>query len=158
MSDEAGEKKFDLSEKRRQQLRDEGSIPKSPDVSTTVTLAVGLGFLTCGGAVLIENLRDLMRNSFVMAGHTTNSLSAQHVSAVLTNGVWLWLAFFSGGIALAVFVGQVAQVGVAIADDPFGPKFEKLNPLTGLQNSFSVNRLTMTGQSFVKLAVVTRFA
>ena len=158
MSDQAGEKKFDLSDKRRQQLREEGAIPKTPDVSTTATLAVGLGFLTCSGAMLIQYLRDLMRNSFVMASHTTNSLSTQNISAVMTSGLWLWLGLFSGAIALAVLAGQVAQVGFTVADDAIGPKFEKLNPLTGLKNIFSVNRLTTTGQSMVKLGVVTGFA
>jgi len=56
-----------------------------------------------------------------------------------------------------VLVTQMAQVGINFADDAFSPKFEKLNPLTGLQNVFSVNRLTQTGQSLVKLGVIAGF-
>ena len=58
MSDSAGEKKFDISEKRRQQLRQEGNIPRSHDVSTTTILAVTLGMLTTGGGMLIMYLRE----------------------------------------------------------------------------------------------------
>jgi flagellar biosynthesis protein FlhB len=158
MSDQAGEKKFDLSDRRRQQLREEGSIPRSQDISTTMTLAVGLGFLVSGGGFLIEYLREMMANSFTELSHSTMSASPQLVGSVFNNGVWLWLGLFMGSIAVVVFATQVAQVGINFADDAFGPNFDKLNPLTGFKNIFSLNRLTQTGQSLVKLAVVAAFA
>jgi flagellar biosynthetic protein FlhB len=158
MSDQAGEKKFDLSDKRREQLRQEGNIPRSHDVSTTTTLAVGLGILTCGGGLLIHYLREVMTNSFLQVGQSTRTMTPQTVGSVFTSGLWLWVAFFMAAIAIAVMVTQIAQVGINIADDPFGPKFEKLNPLTGFKQIFSLNRLTQTGQSLVKLGVVTAFA
>ena len=62
-----GDKKYDLSAKRRDQLRQEGNVPKSVDVSTTTILAVGLGMLVCGGGMLIQYLREVMTNSFLQA-------------------------------------------------------------------------------------------
>ncbi len=133
-------------------------MPKSVDVSTTITLAVGLGLLVTGGGILIQYLREIMANSFLQLGHNQNSLTPERVGTVFTSGLWLWLAFFVGAIALAVFVSQVVQVGLSFADDAFALKFEKLNPITGLQNIFSLNRLTQSGQNFVKLAVIGSFA
>lgn len=158
MSDEAGDKKFDLSAKRREQLRQEGNIPRSQDISTTTTLAVGLGILTCGGGLLIHYLREVMTNSFLQVGQSTRTMTPQTVGTVFTSGLWLWVAFFMSAIAIAVMVTQIMQVGINITDDAFGPKLEKLNPLAGLKQIFSVNRLTQTGQSLVKLGVVTGFA
>ena len=158
MSDESGEKKFELSAKRREQLRGEGSIPKSLDVSTTTILAVGLGMLTCGGGLLITSLREVMRNSFLQVGQSAVSVTPRAVGTVFSDDLFLWVGIFVGAIALTVLVTQVAQVGINFADDPFGPKFDRLNPLTGLQNIFSLNRLTQTGQSLVKLSVITGFA
>jgi flagellar biosynthesis protein FlhB len=158
MSDEAGDKKFDLSAKRREQLRQEGNIPRSQDISTTTTLAVGLGILTCGGGAMIHYLREVMTNSFLQVGQSTKAMTPETVGSVFISGLWLWVAFFMSAIAIAVMVTQIAQVGINFADDPFGPKFEKLNPLAGIKQIFSVNRLTQTGQSLVKLGVVTSFA
>jgi flagellar biosynthetic protein FlhB len=158
MSESAGEKKFDLSDKRRQQLRDEGNIPKSHDVSTTIILAVGLVMLTCGGELLIQYLREVMTNSFLQVGLSSRTFTPQTVGYVFTSGLWLWIGLFVGAIALAVLVSQMAQVGINFTDDAFSPKFEKLNPLTGLKNIFSLNRLTQTGQSLVKLGVIAAFA
>jgi flagellar biosynthesis protein FlhB len=158
MSDEAGEKKFDLSDRRRQQLREEGVMPKSTDVSTTITLAVGLGILVTAGGMLIEYLRTLMANSFTQIGHLSTDLATEQVGSVFHSGLWLWIAFFVVAIALAVFISQAVQVGINFADDPFSFKFEKLNPIEGFKNIFSVNKLTVTGQNMVKLAVVVAFA
>jgi flagellar biosynthetic protein FlhB len=158
MSDQAGEKKFDLSEKRRAQLSAEGNIPRSHDVSTTTILAVTLAMLTCGGGLLIKYLREVMTNSFLQVGVSSESVAPQTVGSVFNSGLWLWVGFFLGATALAVLVTQVAQVGLNFTDDAFGPKFEKLNPLTGMQNICSINRLTQTGQSLLKLGVVAGFA
>ena len=158
MSDQAGEKKFDLSDRRREQLRQEGAIPKSHDVTTTTILAVGLGMLTCGGGMLVNYMRELMTNSFVQVGASAHTMTGQTVATVVTSGLWLWVGGFAGAIALAVFVSQVAQVGLNFADDAFALKLEKLNPLSGFQNIFSVNKLTQTGQSLVKLTVIGSFA
>ncbi len=158
MSDEAGEKKFDLTDRRRQQLRDEGVMPKSTDVSTTITLAIGLCLLVMGGGMLIEYLRTLMASSFLQIGHPSTDLAAEQVGSVFHSGLWLWIALFVGAIALAVFVSQAVQVGLAFADDPFSFKFEKLNPVSNIQNIFSVNKLTTSGQNLVKLAVIAAFS
>jgi flagellar biosynthesis protein FlhB len=158
MSDKAGEKKFDLSERRRQQLRQEGNIPRSHDISTATILLTGLAGLLTGGGVLIQYLRELMSNSFLQVNEASKTVTPQAVGTVFTSGLWLWVALFAGSIALAVFISQAAQVGINFADDAISLKFEKLNPLTGLQGIFSLNRLTQTGQSLIKLAVVTAFA
>ena len=158
MSDQAGEKKFDLTERRRRQLREEGMMPKSIDVSTTITLAVGLGILVSGGSVLIQYLRDVMAISFVQIGRPSTQLASEQVGTVFHSGLWLWIAFFVGAIALAVFVSQAVQVGLTFADDPFSFKFEKLNPISGFQNIFSVSKLTVSGQNAIKLAVIAAFA
>jgi flagellar biosynthesis protein FlhB len=158
MSEDAGEKKFDLSDRQRQKLRDEGVMPKSIDVSTTITLIVGLGLLLGGGGLLIEYLRKLMANSFLQLGHTSDTFTTQQVGSVFSTGLWLWIGLFASAIALAVFISQVAQVGINFADDAFSFKFEKLNPLSGIKGIFSLNRVTQAGQNFVKLGVIAAFA
>jgi flagellar biosynthesis protein FlhB len=158
MSDSAGEKKFELSGRRRQELAAEGSIPRSHDVTTTTNLAVGLAMLTLGGGMLIENLREFMTNAFMQVGKSAATMTPQTVGTLFSSSLWLWIGVFVGAIALAVLISQVAQVGINFIDDPLSFKFEKLNPLSGLKQVFSLNRLTQTGQSIVKLVVVASFA
>ena len=158
MSADSGDKKFELSNKRRNQLRQEGSVPRSHDVSTTTILAAGLLMLIWGGGVFIHYLQEIMTTSFLQISQTGVALKPQTVGAVLSSGLWLSLSLFLGVIAIAVLVTQLAQVGLTIPDNALDPKFEKLNPLTGFKQIFSVNRLTQTGQSLIKLGVVTAFA
>jgi flagellar biosynthesis protein FlhB len=158
MSDEAGEKKFDLSQKRREQLRQEGNIPRSHDVSTTVILGVGLCLMVWGGGMLIGFLRQIMRQSFLAVGASSQTLTPEKVGTIFASDLWLWLGIFLAAVAGAVGVSQMAQVGLNIPDEILTLKFEKLNPLDGLKQIFSLNRLTQTGLSLVKLATVAGFS
>jgi flagellar biosynthetic protein FlhB len=158
MSAEGGEKKFDLSARRREQLRQEGSVPRSHDVSTATTLGVGLTLLTLGGAMMVGYLREVMSNAFMEVGHANVSLTPRTVGTVFSSGLWLWLAVFLIAIALAVFISQVAQVGLNIGDEALGLKFDRLNPWANLKNVFSLNKVTQSGQNLAKLAVVASFA
>ena len=158
MSDEAGEKKFDLSDRRKAELTAQGNIPRSMDVSTTTILGVTLAMLTTGGGLLVAYLREVMTNSFLQIGVASRTIQPETLGAMLPDGLTMWVGGFLGATALAVLVTQVAQVGLNFSDSALELKFDKLNPLTGLQNIFSVNRLTQTGQSLAKLAVVAGFS
>ncbi|HEX4140898.1 MAG TPA: EscU/YscU/HrcU family type III secretion system export apparatus switch protein, partial [Candidatus Methylacidiphilales bacterium] len=108
--------------------------------------------------MLIEYLRTLMANSFLQISHPSTELASEQVGSVFHSGLWLWIALFVAALALAVFVSQAVQVGLNFADDAFAFKFEKLNPVAGFQNIFSVNKLTVSGQNAVKLVVIASFA
>ena len=157
MSDSAGEKKFDLSDKRRGQLRQEGQVARSHDVSTTTILGVGGVLLIMGGAEGIGYLREIMRRSFLAVGDSELSLKPETVGALFTSPLWLCLGLFVSAIALAVFVSQVVQVGLNLADDALTLKLDRLNPLNNLQNLFSLTKVTQAGQSLIKLAVISGF-
>ncbi len=158
MSEDGGDKKFELSAQRREKLRQEGNIPRSHDISTTLILAIGLGMLVWGGGVLVGFLREMMVKSFGQIGQSSLSLTPQTVGSVFANGLWLWLAIFTGAIAAGVAISQVAQVGLNVMDDAIGFKFDRINPLAGFTRLFSLNRLVQTGQSLIKLGMVTAFA
>ena len=155
---EGGEKKFDLSEKRRQQLRAEGMVPKSHDVSTTTILGVGLALLVWGGEAALGYLREIMRRSFLEVGQANLSLKPETIGALFTSDLWLYLGVFVAAIAAAVFVTQVAQVGLDFGDDALTLKLDRLNPLENLRNVFSLTKLTQSGQSLVKLTVIALFS
>jgi flagellar biosynthesis protein FlhB len=158
MSSDGGEKKFELSAKRREELRREGQIPRSQDISTVAILTVGFGGLLWGGGMLIGDLRETMVKSFTQAGQGGLGLTPAMVGSVFSTGVWIWLAAFLGAIALAVVVSQVAQVGFNMPDNALELKAEYLNPVEGAKRLFSLNRVLQTVQSLLKLAVVAIFA
>ena len=158
MSADGGEKKFELSDRRRQQLREEGSVARSHDVSTTTILGVGLSMLVWGGGMGVGYLREIMSRSFMAAGDSNLSLKPQTIGALFSSGLWMWMGIFVGAIAVAVFITQIAQVGINLGDDALSLKLDKLNPLNGIKNVFSLNKLTQAGQNLAKLAMIAGFA
>jgi flagellar biosynthetic protein FlhB len=157
MSESVGEKKFELSDKRRGQLREQGSVARSHDVSTAVILGVGLVLFLTGGATTIGYLRQIMQRSFVEMSDISVSFKPQTVGSLFISPLWLYLGLFVGALALAVFVSQVAQVGLSVADEALTLKLDKLNPANGFKNIFSLNKLTQSGQNVIKLVIVCLF-
>jgi flagellar biosynthesis protein FlhB len=152
-----GDKKFDLSDRRREQLRQEGSIPKSHDVTTTTTLGVGLAMMVWGGGMVVGYLREVMHNSFMEIGRAGHGITPQTIGGLFASSLWMWIGIFLIVLALAVFISQVAQVGLNIGDEVLSLKLEKLNPLAGIKQIFSLNKVTQTGQSLIKLTVIAGF-
>jgi flagellar biosynthesis protein FlhB len=107
--------------------------------------------------MLVGHLREIMRNAFIQVGRSGHEISPQTVGTLFSSQLWLWIAFFVAAIALAVAVSQIAQVGLSFGDDVLGIKLEKLNPMVGLKQVFSLNKLTQTGLNLLKLAVVSGF-
>jgi flagellar biosynthetic protein FlhB len=157
MSESTGEKKFELSDKRRGQLREQGSVARSSDVSTATILSVGLVLMLSGGGTAIGYLRQIMQRSFFEMGDTSVSFKPQTVGSLFVSPLWLYLGLFVGAIAIAVFVSQIAQVGLSISDEALTLKLEKLNPVSNLQHLFSLNKLTQSGQNVIKLVIVCLF-
>ena len=83
MSDQAGEKKFELSDKRRGALREQGSVARSHDVSTAVILGVGLVLFLTGGATAITGADVLTEDRLfaIPEGETGDHLSVITLSA-----------------------------------------------------------------------------
>ena len=132
-------------------------MAKSVDVSTTITLIVGLGLLIGGGGLLIQYLREMMANSFSQVGRASSSLTTQQVSSVFTTG----LCSGSDLAAQLRWPCSSPRPRRSASPSPTTPSpsnFEKLNPLSGLKNLFSLTKLTQTGQNLIKLGVVTAFA
>ena len=138
MSDEAGEKKFELSDKRRQQLGAEGNIPKSHDVSTTTILAVGLGMLTCGGGMLIDvPARDDAQ--LVPAGRAIRPLRSRRetVGTVFSDGLWHLARAFLSARSRWRYSSRRSRRSASISPTTRSSlKFEKLNPLDGSAKYF----------------------
>jgi len=111
MSDSAGEKKFDLSQKRRDDLTKQGNIPRSHDVSTTTILAVTLGgtsllggkFSLAGtvlGALIIQTLT-----------YTTYSIGVPpEATLVVKAAVVLVVSVIQSATARTVIMRQLKRV------------------------------------------------
>ncbi len=139
---------------RRRELREQGQVLKSPEVSAA------LAFL---GAVLVLKLAGpacLRRLLTTMAALLSLPPLPHSLPATVR---WLIFWLFEGAkaavplIATCLVVGlaaNFAQVGFLMTAKPLSPRFDRLNPFTGVARAFSKRSFVELFKAFVKILMI----
>lgn len=143
--------------KRKKEAKKKGQIPRSPDISAWVILLAS--------STLIPPFYKSAYNKLVaLVAQATNVMtdpSPAGALAVMEKGlgdmVAIVLPMVAAFAAIGVFV-SVAQTGLVLSFEAAAPKWNKLNPLSGLKRLFSTQTLWQLGKEVVKLAVLVGVA
>jgi len=135
MVDESYQEKTEpASEKKREEARRKGKIPRSVELNSAVVLLCGLLIISFGGTALVGGLAEVVRGSLLRAGSTT--LSQSNLHGMATQGMFTVGALLAPliigimGVGLAV---AYVQVGFVYSPEAMRPNFEKINPLSGIR-------------------------
>jgi type III secretion protein U len=154
MSDEKTE---EPSEKKLRDARNDGETIKSPDLSfALLLLAAALG-LSLAGPTMGEHLKALM--NIALDIHASGTTSADLRRAMARIGVQALLLSIPLGVAVvAAIVSVASQVGFVLSFKPLEPKFNAINPGSGLKRMFSmrsfIDLIKMTIKAVILAAVL----
>jgi len=132
--------------KKREESREKGVVAKSMDMNSAAVLLFGFSALLIFGATMSGTLSQMFRHVFANASFFTLTAESVHqyfFRAVMFLAMMLLpilAAFFVIGVAV-----NIAQVGIHFSAEAIRPKFDKLNPLSG------VKRIFASTSSFVEL-------
>ena len=144
MSDEKTE---EPTEKKLRDAREDGETIKSPDLSFAMLLLVSALGLSLAGPAMGEHLSALMRVALDM--HAAGTTDADLRRAMGRIGIQALLLSIPVGVAVvAAIVAVASQIGFVISFKPLEPKFNSINPGSGLKRMFSM-------RSFVDLIKMT---
>ena len=150
MPETSGEKTEQATPKRRQEARAKGTVVRSQDLVGALGTIVLLMTLPFAGATIGQGAVAAFRGamSTMPATPTPGDLPglAFRSASPMLGGLILLLAV----AVLTGIVSNVGQVGFKISPDAVAPKFEKLNPLTGVQRLLSKQGAMETLKSVVK--------
>ena len=159
MSESSGDKKHPASERRREQAKSEGQIPRSADLTSAALLLVAIGLLRVFGTRLTEMLGGFLTDSIQLTtARPFDVADATHI--VLRTGALLAVAilpissiFFLGTIAI-----NLAQTGIVILPEKAMPNWSHVNPLNGFARLFSLPNVMRLAFGVFKLVVVCSVA
>ncbi len=148
--DSSQDKTLPATAQRLRKAREEGQVVRSRDLGHFVVVAASLGVIAAVAPSLTQRLRDLLaaalRFDAVTVAHP--AAMAERLSAVLPD-----LLLFSLLLGALVAVVSVAAAmvcgGWVFTTKVLMPNLGKLNPLTGLANLFSRDKLVDTFKSCV---------
>ena len=143
------------SQRRLEQAREQGQVPRSPELSAfAVLMAAGGGFLWMGAA-LVGTLSDIMRAGLTldpMAAFDTARIGVRlydsAAAALLGFAPWLLL------VAAVAILAPTLLSGWLFTFRPLQPDLSRLDPLRGLGRIFSRHGLIELAKALLKVAAV----
>jgi flagellar biosynthetic protein FlhB len=153
--DSGQEKTEQPTSKRLEEARKQGQVPRSVDLSTAAVLLLAGGGLRMMGSHMGVQLHDLMRSGLSISRE--DALDESHALTIFANEVlhaMLACAPILGLTLVAALVAPMAIGGWNMSFEAIVPKFEKLNPIEGLQRMFSPRSLVELTKALVKFLFI----
>jgi flagellar biosynthesis protein FlhB len=139
--------------KRRKKARSEGSVAKSPDLTSWLSLLV----IVLAANPLLHFAGHQIAGVTSQASQTLSNPSNGQALTVLGHGleVVVEVGVLVGVIAMATgVIGTIAQIGLFASGKTLKPHFSKLNPATGIKRLLSPNGAWEFAKSVVKLIII----
>ena len=151
------EKEFEPTEKRLQEAREKGEVPRSPELTTAAGYAgLLIAGVTFGPAALIKIgtvgtvlIDQPDRLAALFLGGATAPVGGL-IGAVLTGAA----PFFALPAAL-VIGALIAQRAIIVTPDKLAPKLSRISPIATAKNKFGRSGLFEFAKSLVKLLLVS---
>ncbi len=147
----------EASDRKREQVREQGQIPRSADFAGAFVLVVAILVLQFFGKYVVEGLGEMTVFFIKLSSSPPETLSVLNVRGyflytfyILFNSTW----FFWLGVVLAAVVANLIMVGFYMSAEPLAPKMDRLNPLKGLKQKFSLTSVNLLVQNIGKFLVI----
>jgi flagellar biosynthetic protein FlhB len=154
-SEMGGERTEEPSQRRIQEARERGQIPRSRELTNFATMIGGSAALVAIGGTVASRLELMMRHSLSIdanALRTTDSMAASLGEASLSAVTALLPVF--GALVVMVLLASVVLGGWNFSTQALTPDFSRLSPLSGLKRLFGLHGLTELAKALLKCFVV----
>lgn len=153
---EDDDKQFEPTQKKLDDARKKGDIPRSTDLNTAasyggillVAVSIGAGTTASFGQLLANMVGNADRISEVFFRDSAQTISGGVIETLMTSvGPWFLIP------GLIVLLNILAQNSFVVAPDKLKPKLSRISPLSNAKNKFGRNGLFEFGKSFFKLLI-----
>ncbi|MEB2344447.1 MAG: flagellar type III secretion system protein FlhB [Deltaproteobacteria bacterium] len=160
MAEPGAERTEPATPRRLEDARRRGQVPSSRDVGALFGLATALVLLLgTPGAALVEGIAAHARSAWsgqLVHPGTLGDFHALTLAYGLATG--RLLAPLLAALLVVAALGALVQVGPLFASEALSLRWDRMNPVTGLQRLVSVERLVDLVKALVKLAVLLAVA
>jgi flagellar biosynthetic protein FlhB len=154
-SEMGGERTEEPSQRRLQEARERGQIPRSRELTNFATMIGGSAALVAIGGTVAAHLSQLMRRSLSIdekSLRTTDSMAASLSDAGIS-AVTAILPIF-GTLVCMVLLASVVLGGWNFSTTALTPDFSRLSPLSGIKRLFGFHGVSELVKALLKCAVV----
>jgi len=149
----AGEKTEKATPKRREEARKKGQVAKSIELNSAVLLFVTLIFFYFNA----NSFKDTAIYSFTYFLNLPYHISLNNVGSLyldIMKILFMFVGVFFVLIVIVALLVNVAQTGIMLSFEKLNFNLEKLNPINGIKNLFSLRALGELAKSILKIIII----
>lgn len=149
------EKTEDPTQRKLEKAREEGQVAISNEISSVMIMAFSVLAVVGMGEFIYGRVEMLFETFFLNAQMAIENQdhAAAYVGLAFRYGIEAMTPILIVLIATALVVNLI-QTKAAFSLKAIQPKFEKLNPITGIQNIFSMKGLVELAKGIFKLLIM----
>ena len=151
------EKTEEPTDKKIEDARKEGNVPKSQDTSGVITLFVAILAILMLFPYMTMRVMLLFKYYFSLIGTPLEKVFMVEIAIVTIREFLLIIMPLAIAVAVSGVIAAIAQFGFLFTTDAIMPKFSKIDPIKGAKNLFSMKKLIegvkITFKSFTTLGI-----
>jgi flagellar biosynthetic protein FlhB len=159
MAENDAERTEQPTQKRLEEARKNGQIPRSTDLNAAAVVLIAGGALHFLGRSLGGNLFEMMRDALTISrAQALDESSAASMFAASVQHALLACAPVLGLTLVAALLAPLSIGGWNLAFGTLAPDFSRLSPIKGFGRIFSTRGLVELVKAFAKFAIVALIA
>jgi len=153
--DSAQEKSEEPTAKKLEKSREEGQLPRSKDLSTSVVLIASVLSVIAFGPIMVLKVTQIAKFNFQFDRQAAidKNLMLAHLNHSAMEGFISLIPLFTV-LLIAAIAGPILVSGWNFSAKSISPKFSKMNPLSGLKKMVSTHALVELLKAWAKVLVV----
>jgi len=157
--DSGQEKTEDPTPKRLRDAREKGDVARSKELNTTILLMAAAGAILLFGGAASQRIAAMMSQSFELAREEVFDIKYMLINfgSSIEQAIFALLGF-AGVVLVAAVIGPISMSGWNFSSQAIQPKFNRMNPLSGIKRMFSLKALVELAKALGKFIVVTGLA
>lgn len=153
--DDGQERTESATDKRREEARKKGQVPKSRELVSVAVLIGSLLVLYYTGGRMFNGLAELMRDTFKNAATLQITRDTVPIMfASISYKSFIILAPLMITVAVLGVASNVAQFGFLFTTESLSPKFSRINPIEGMKRIFSRQAVVELLKAILKIGLV----
>jgi flagellar biosynthesis protein FlhB len=154
-AEQGGERTEEPSQRRLQEARERGQVPRSRELTIFATMIGGSATLVAIGGSLAARLSQTMRQGLAIDPHSLREPDSMMstLGEACVSALSVLLPVF-GALIVLVLLASVLLGGWNFSPKAMTPDFSRLSPLAGLKRLFGLRGASELGKALLKCAVV----
>lgn len=143
------------SQKRLDEARERGQVPRSPELSTFAVLMTAGSVLLFLGADIMSGLERIMSTGLTLdrAAAMKPELMVQRLHEAMSNTLLTFVPYLAVLFIVALAAPMLVS-GWLFTLDAVAPKYSRVDPVSGLSRIFSTHGLGELGKAIAKTLVI----